>query len=77
MLSAMARIWSAVRDGYQDRQSFRTADQIRGFFPRAGLVSSGLADMTPWPGRMLAPAESPALRVLADIARSPAPRLEE
>ena len=30
--------------------------------------------MMSWPGRMQDPAQSPALRVLAGVARSPAPR---
>jgi hypothetical protein len=55
---------------------FRTADQIRGFFDGLRLVSPGLTDMISWPGRMPAPAQPQALRVLAGVARSPAPRSE-
>ena len=68
---------AAIEDAYQTASApvvFRTADQIRGFFDRLSLVSPGLADMTSWPARMPAPAQSPALRVLAGVARSPAPR---
>jgi S-adenosyl methyltransferase len=52
--------------------AFRTADQIRGFFAGLDLVAPGLTDVTSWPGRMPAPPQSPALRVLAGVARSPA-----
>jgi hypothetical protein len=55
---------------------FRTAHQIRGFFDGLSLVSPGLVDMMSWPGRMPAPAPSPALRFLAGVARSPAPQSE-
>ena len=70
---------AAIEDAYKTSSApvvFRTADQIRGFFDGLSLVSPGLADMMSWPGRLPAPAPSPALRVLACIARSPAPRSE-
>jgi hypothetical protein len=66
----------AIEDAYKTASApvvFRTADQIRGFFDGLSLVSPGLADMMSWPGRMPAPAQSPALRVLAGVARSTAP----
>jgi S-adenosyl methyltransferase len=71
--SAVAAIEDALRTASAP-VVFRTADQIRGFFDGLSLVSPGLADMMSWPGRMPAPAQSPALRVLAGVARSAAPR---
>jgi SAM-dependent methyltransferase len=71
---------AAIEDAYQTATApvvFRAANQIRGFFDGLSLVSPGLADMTSWPGRMPAPAQSPALRVLAGVARTPAPRSGE
>jgi hypothetical protein len=68
---------AAIEDAYKTASApvvFRTTDQIRGFFDGLNLVSPGLADMMSWPGRMQDPAQSPALRVLAGVARSPAPR---
>lgn len=63
---------AAIEDAYKTASApvvFRTADQIRGFFGGLSLVSPGLADMMSWPGRLQAPAQSPALRVLAGVAR--------
>jgi O-methyltransferase involved in polyketide biosynthesis len=48
---------------------FRTCDQIRGFFAGLDLVPPGLTNVTSWPGRIPAPVQSPALQMLAGVAR--------
>jgi S-adenosyl methyltransferase len=52
---------------------FRTTGQIRAFFDGLDLIPPGLADVTAWPGCLPAPAQRPALAVLAGLARRPAP----
>jgi hypothetical protein len=52
---------------------FRTATQIRAFFDGLDLVPPGLADIRAWPGHTPAPAQRPALRVLAGVARRSEP----
>jgi hypothetical protein len=67
---------AAIEDAYKRASApavFRTAGQIRAFFAGLDLVPPGLTDVTTWPGREPAPAASAALRVLAGVARSPAP----
>jgi hypothetical protein len=68
---------AAVRDAYKRSGTpavFRTADQIRGFFAGLDLILPGLVDVTSWPGRAPAAAQSPTLRFLAGVARkTPAP----
>jgi hypothetical protein len=67
---------AAIEDVYKTASApavFRTAGQIRAFFGCLDLIPPGLADVTAWPGRSPAPAQSPALQVLAGVARRSAP----
>jgi hypothetical protein len=52
---------------------FRTTGQIQAFLDGLDLIPPGLADITAWPGRQPAPAQRPALRVLAGVARMSEP----
>jgi SAM-dependent methyltransferase len=52
---------------------FRSADQIQGFFGGLDLVPPGLTTVASWPSRIPAPVQSPALQVLAGVARRPLP----
>jgi hypothetical protein len=42
-------------------------------FAGLDLIPPGLADVTSWPGQQSAPAQSPALRILAGVGGKTAP----
>lgn len=61
---------AAVEDAYKTASApavFRTVGQIRMFFDGLDLIPPGLADVTNWPGRGPATAQSPALQFLAGV----------